>query len=196
MKKALLVLTLCVLFLFSTGCSSTEESNDVIFSSQQEMLAYLQGIWVIDCDEGNNVYFYIFQGERIFTTNHAKYGGGVMETLSKIREQSGFYTMCNQTFEDVTNKMSLEDCCYEVTPDMWIPEAGLLYARSDRNSDDAITRDTITVTRDSASVESNALGHSGTMYKISDTAREFPAEYFESTFNEFAATYIKAAENQ
>lgn len=187
MKKIISVFLVCLLLLCIAACGSTDRShanfgNTIKFSSSEEMLKYMNGMWVLDENTDTKSY-YIFQDGQVHIVTDATYSAQVKKALDSALQNGGLDTLYMQDFENVSGRMYLSDISITPDPVTLFPQDGEI-----KLYDGKYDEQSIVITEESVLLVPKGADSGTAMTKLSNTA-DFSAEHFETLFNQAIDSY-------
>ena len=187
MKKTILICILCFLLLCVTACGSESKGvtfeNTIAFSSTDEMLQHLNGMWVVDEDAEKKSY-YIFENGQVYFTTDTMYATQATELLDTALQSGGLDSLYMQDFSNISSRMYPSDVYTTPDPVTLFPEDGIIKLHEGKLSEEniVITEDAVLL------VPTGISGNGKTLTKLSDTA-DLTTEHFEQLFNQVVDSY-------
>lgn len=189
MKKVLLAFLLFVLVFGISACSSAYSAPDhtIEFSSSEEMLQQLAGMWMIENNDTDKTY-YIFQNNEIYITKESKYSIQVENVLNDAVRTGGLTAWSKQNLWTVSDAMQLSDVANIQTVIDYYPNKGQVKLNAGTSTEASIFLTDSGVFYYSGSSPSGVL-----MSKISDTA-DFTSGRFPYLFDIAKGNYTAPRE--
>ena len=186
MKKIVALFALCLLLFGLAACGNTSKGeaipqNIISFSSSDEMLKHLEGIWLVEDNAAQKTY-YIFQNKQLYIATDASYTKAVKELMESAELNGGFDGLMSQTFAVLSKRMYLKDAAVTISDLTLNPEKGNIKLYEGQYGEQSIfvTEEAVTLkTNDTADVM---------LAKISDTA-DLSSECFRPLYNDVINNY-------
>ena len=179
MKRTILVFVLCSLLLCFAACGNAGTpavENNPRFNSNEEMLQFMEGMWVAE-DDTEEKNYYVFQDNQICIITDALYSAAVEKLLDSALQNGGLDVLSKQDFETVAKRMYLSDISFVPEPIMLYPKSGEIKLNKGKSDEE-----TIAIINDTVFLKNTATETGVTMKKLSDTT-DFSIKAFQPLFD-------------
>ena len=186
MKKLIGFFALFFLLLCMTACNNNDDhtdlGNSMKFTSSEEMLKYMDGMWVTE-DNADAKSYYIFQNGQVYVMTDAMYCAQVTKILDSTLQNGGLDALYVQDFENISNRMHLNDISTKPDPVTLFPEDGII-----KLYDGKYDEESIVITEDAVLLVAKDTENTAVITKLSNTA-DFSHNDFSSLFDAVKKNY-------